>query len=197
MKQNADSNGPWTSMLFMHTTQLHSSRDPFLFCYRFSWRYILMWKQYFSAPQDFPQWDWTLLCLLPIHLHTMKCKPFWALASVHSESHKTKLVLVTHSPIEANPIWTPFWLIAIMKLDFQHSQQTSFPAPVLVRSQQIWKRGQVWSTGKEGHKANITVQLTVQRGGAALATAPGSAHLHGTAPHVCHKMGTKNEPLDS
>ncbi|OPJ83631.1 hypothetical protein AV530_006494 [Patagioenas fasciata monilis] len=30
------------------------------------------------------------------------------------------------SPLEDGLIWTPRWLIAVVKLDFQHSQQTLF-----------------------------------------------------------------------
>lgn len=75
-----------------------------------------------------------------MYLHIMK-------SSVCSDSHKTKLVvLITDSPLEASLIWTPYWLIAMVKLDFQHSQQTSLPASVLVRSHQLLKRGQVWSS---------------------------------------------------
>lgn len=96
----------------------------------------------------------------------MKCKLFWTLSSDCSDSHKTKLVvLITDSPADASPIWTPCWLIAMVKLDFQCSQQTSLPAPVLVRSHQLRKRGQVWSTVETDTKPTWT---HCAKGGAAL-----------------------------
>ena len=134
---------------FTSEQQTTENGDSVLCCYRFSWQIILDVKimVLFAAPQPFPQWDWTLFSLLLIYLHIMKCKLFWTPSSDCSDPHKIKLVvLITDSPVEASPIWTPCWLIAMVKLDFQRSQQMSRPAPVLVQSHQLQKRGQVWST---------------------------------------------------
>lgn len=117
--------------------------------YRFSWKSILEVKVFlFAGPQPLTQWDQTLFSFFLRCLHKMKFKPFLNLPpSSCFDSHKIKLaVLITEPPVESCPIHTSCWLIAMVKLDFQHSQNTSLSGPLIVRSHRLQKKGQVWST---------------------------------------------------
>lgn len=135
----------------------------------------------------FPQWNWSLFFLFLICLDIMKCELFWMPSSDHSDSHKTKLVvLITDSPVEASSIWTPCWLIAVVKLPTQPTN--SLPAPVLVRTHQLWKRRQVWSTIEMDTEPTWTRWLCKEGEQPSPATAAGTAHLHGTMPRASWKI---------
>lgn len=116
--------------------------------YRFSWKSILEVKVFYLQAHRLTDNE-IKLCFLSFFLsclHKMKFKLFLNLPpSSCFDSHKIKLaVLITEPPIESCPIRTSCCLIAMVKLDFQHSQNTSLSGPLIVRSHRLQKKGQVW-----------------------------------------------------